>query len=137
MNIISASGRIGKDAETRFTQSGEPVTSFSVADDVYAGKEKQTIWWTCTYWGKRGEAVSQYLRKGASVTVVGQVSERKWQDKDGMERKSMEIRVVDVALQGGKQDNDSAPRSEPRQAQRQAPQPQHDSFGDDGSDLPF
>ena len=116
MNNITVAGQLGKDAEQRFLQNGDAVTSFSVADSQ--GKDKPTIWWSCSLFGKRAEALTQYLTKGQSVTVAGNVSQREFTDKDGNKRTSMDIRVSDVALQGGKRESQSE-----NQPQRPAPQP--------------
>ena len=132
MNNITIAGQLGRDAELRATNKGESVCSFSVADS--AGKDKPTIWWSCQLWGKRADVLSQYLTKGQSVTVSGTVSEREWADKTtGEKRKSMEIRVNDVALQGGKPQE----RQEQRQAPRQAPTaaPKQSSGFDDFPDM--
>lgn len=102
MNSITVAGNIGKDAEIRFLSNGDPVASFSVADSM--GKDKGTIWWNCSLFGKRAESLAPYLLKGGQVTVTGNVSEREWTDKDGIKRKSMDLRVQDVALQGGKRE---------------------------------
>lgn len=104
MNNITIAGQLGRDCEIRYLPNGDPVAGFSVADSQ--GKDKQPIWWSCNLFGKRAESLSPYLTKGQSVTVSGTVSERDWTDKDGRQRKSMEIRVVDVALQGGKRSED-------------------------------
>jgi len=101
MNFITIAGNLGKDAELRYLQNGDPVASFSVADQ--AGKDKPTIWWNCSMFGKRAEALTDYLRKGSQVTVVGSIAERAWTDKDGQERKSMDVRVSDIKLQGSPQ----------------------------------
>jgi single-strand DNA-binding protein len=123
MNYITISGNLGKDAELR--QAGQDtVLSFSVADSQ--GKDKPSIWWNCSLWGKRAESLQPYLLKGAQVTVVGQVSEREW-TKDGVTRKSMDVRVQDIALQGGKRDAEAPQRPAGKAAE---------SFEDDGS-IPF
>jgi single-strand DNA-binding protein len=88
------------------------------------------MWWNCGLYGKRAESLSQYLVKGQAVTVTGSVSEREWTSKDGEKRKSMDVRVNDVALQGGRKD------AEPQEERRQAPKPAPVLFEDD-SDLPF
>ena len=100
MNNITITGNLGKDCESRFLPNGDAVTSFSVADSQ--GKDKPSIWWNCSLFGKRGEALAQYLTKGQTVTVIGGITEREWTDKDGNKRKAMDIRVNDLALQGGK-----------------------------------
>jgi single-strand DNA-binding protein len=93
------------------------------------GKDKGTIWWNCSLFGKRGEALAQYLTKGQSVTVVGIVTEREWTDKTDTKRKSMDVRVSEIALQGGRKD------AEPQEERRQAPKPQQASIDDD--EIPF
>ena len=102
MNSITVAGSLGKDAELRYLPNGDAVASFSVADSQ--GKEKPAIWWNCSIFGKRAESLQPYLNKGQSVTVVGSVSEREWTDKEGNKRKSMDVRVNEVALQGGKRE---------------------------------
>jgi single-strand DNA-binding protein len=129
MNNISIAGQLGKDAEQRFLPNGDAVASFSVADSQ--GKDKPTIWWNCSLFGKRAEALTQYLTKGQSVTVSGNVTQREYTDKDGNKRTAMDVRVNDIALQGGKREE--APR-QATPAQRQAPA--RESFEMD-SDVPF
>lgn len=116
---------MGKDAEMRKMPDGTAVCSFSVADSQ--GREKPTIWWNCQMFGKRAESLSQYLTKGQQVTVSGTVSEREWTDRDGQKRKTMEVRVNDLALQGGKRE--AAPTTK-------ADTPAY-AGGDDMGDCPF
>lgn len=132
MNNLTIAGSLGRDAEVKYLANGDAVASFSVADS--AGRDKPTIWWNCSMFGKRGESLAPYLLKGASVTVSGSVTEREWTDKDGQKRKSMDVRVSDVALQGGKRD--AAPQAAPAQrtAPAQRPAPAYDF---DSSDIPF
>ena len=127
MNSLTIAGTLGKDAEVRYLPNGDAVCNFSVADSM--GKDKGTIWWNCQLFGKRAESLSQYLTKGQAVTVSGNVTEREWNDKEGTKRKSMDVRVQDVALQGGRKE-----QQEERPAPRQAPKP---APMDDDSDVPF
>lgn len=92
----TAAGRIGRDAETRKTQAGDSVTSFTMAVDVRNGRDKETVWLRCSIWGKRGESLAQYLLKGASVTVTGSLSFSEYEGKQ-----QVNVSVDDVALQGG------------------------------------
>lgn len=110
MNVITITGNIGRDCETRFLPNGDPVASFSVADSQ--GRDKPSIWWSASLFGKRAQSLAPYLTKGQQVTVVGTITEREWTDKDGHKRKSMDIRVQDLALQGGKRDD--APQAAPQ-----------------------
>ncbi len=132
MNSLTVSGSLGKDSEMAYLQNGDAVCNFSVADSM--GKDKGTIWWNCQLFGKRAESLAPFLVKGQAVTVVGNISEREWTDKQGEKRKSMNVRVQDVALQGGRREQQEAPRAE----QRQAPAPrQAGGFADMDDDIPF
>lgn len=102
MNSITIAGQLGKDAEVRFLPDGEPVSNFSIADSQ--GKDRMTIWWNCSLFGKRAQSLSPYLVKGQSVTVSGNVSQREYTDKNGQKRISTDIRVIEVALQGGRKE---------------------------------
>lgn len=135
MNNITVAGNITRDSEVRYLPNGDAVASFSIADNQ--GKDKEAIFWNCSLFGKRAASLNQYLVKGASVTVIGSVTQEKWTDKQsGAERVGFKIRVNDIALQGGK--------TEPRQEQ---PKPQQDkpvqqakparNFDDFEDDIPF
>lgn len=125
MNVLTIAGNISKDAEVRYTTGGDPVANFSVADNQ--GKDREAVFWNCGLYGKRAESLSKYLVKGQAVTVTGNVTTNKYQDKNGIERIGYNIRVNDIALQGGKKEGESAP---PKAA------PQAKEFEDDSS-IPF
>jgi single-strand DNA-binding protein len=135
MNSWAISGNLGRDAESRFTPSGDAVTSFSVAVKAGFGEKATTTWVNCTMWGKRGEAIAQYLKKGTLVGVVGEASLREWQDKEGQKRTVLEVRVNDLTLLG-KQERQQDPQQERPQEQPPAkkPVPGFDDFADD---VPF
>lgn len=133
MNVITIAGQLGRDIELRYTPAGKAVGNFSVADSQ--GRDKPTIWWNCQIWDKRAEALAPYLLKGQSVTVTGTVTEREY-EKDGQKRKAMDVRVSDVALQGGKPE--SAPAAKP--AAKPAPKPAAapaSGFEDMDDEIPF
>lgn len=137
MNNITVAGQLGRDAEVRFLQDGSAVANFSVADSQ--GREKPTIWWNCSLFGKRAESLAPYLMKGQAVTVSGNITEREYQ-KDGVTHKAMDLRVNDVALQGGKREEGAAPRQAPAQGQapRQTPAARPASgFSDMDDDIQF
>lgn len=104
MNLFSGIGRIGRDAETRHTQSGTAVTSWPVAIDSGYGQNKKTEWFDCALWGERGEKLASYIRKGDRIGVQGEVSLDTYQARDGSEKSRLRLRVADVTLLGGKQD---------------------------------
>lgn len=131
MNNITIAGQLGRDSEIKTTGSGDSILSFSVADSQ-GGRDKPAIWWACSLWGKRADSLAPYLVKGTAVTVSGTVTEREWTDKEGNKRKSMDVRVNDVMLQGGRKQSDHQEEA-PRPARAAAPQP---ALVDDG-DVPF
>lgn len=96
MKSLTIAGRLTKDATTREAGS-DKVTGFSVAVDDRVGKEKGTLFFDCSMWGKRGETLAQYLTKGSSVTVSGDLGTREYEGKT-----YLTLRVNDVTLQGGK-----------------------------------
>lgn len=104
MQSITIAGRIGRDAELRNTQNGDAVCGFTVAVDSRQGRDKVTNWWRVSLWGKRGEALAQYLTKGASVTVQGEFSLGEYDGKP-----QLNIRANEIALQGGR--NEGGQRS--------------------------
>ena len=139
MNSLTLTGNLGKDSETRFMSDGKAVVSFSVADSQ--GKEKPSIWWNCSWFGDRAQKTSPYLLKGQQVTVVGSVTEREYTNKEGQKVKAMDVRVNDLALQGGKREESNAAPSAPR-PQSAAPKPAPRSAGSSGfadmdDDIPF
>lgn len=134
MNVWSFIGHLGRDAEARFLPDGTAVVSFPVAVKSGFGKSESTVWPKCTIFGKRGESLSQYLIKGTQVGVTGEVSNREWEDKQGNKRLSLEVRVNDVTLIGGRKD--SAPEQQRDPAQR-AGAPSASTFDDMDDDIPF
>lgn len=124
MNVICFAGKVGRDAETKYLPDGTAVCNFSVADDQ--GHNKPAIWWRCQLFGKRAESLAQYLVKGQSVTISGQVTEREYQ-KDGATVRTQDIRVSDVALQGGSKQESG--KTQVYQGGTGLP--------DDNSDIPF
>ena len=96
-------GRLGRDAETRYLPAGTQVLEFSVAV-TSATATKNTIWTKCTLFGERGGRLAQYLTKGTQVAVSGEVNLREWQDRDGGKRSTLEVRVDKVEMIGKRDD---------------------------------
>lgn len=115
MNSITIAGNISKDAEIRYTTSGDPVANFSIADNQ--GKDKEALFWSAGLYGKRAESLAKYLVKGQAVTVTGTVSTNKYTDRNGIERIGYNIRISDVALQGGKKEGSEKPQDRPAKAE--------------------
>ena len=142
--------RLGRDAELRYTPNNEPVTNLSLA---YAhGKAGQdgkrpTQWIDATLWGKRAEALTQYLTKGGlHCFTLDELNIQTFQKQDGSTGTKLVARVLDVEL-GSRQD--PAPATAPAPAARPAPPPQRQApapaprgstgsgFDDMDDDIPF
>jgi single-strand DNA-binding protein len=105
VNKVILVGNLGADAELRYTGGGMAVANFRIATtevwkDKDGQKQEQTEWHRISLWGKQAEAVSQYLVKGKQVYVEGRIQTRKWQDKEGQDRYSTEIKADRVTLLG-------------------------------------
>lgn len=123
--------RIGKDAVTRYTQGGKPVTSFSAAFDNGWGDRKQTVWLDCSLWGERGEKVAPYLVKGAQIVAEGDIGTREHEGKT-----YITLDVREVKLTGKPDSGNGTPRNNaPRPQRRDEPAKFDDDFGD--SEIPF
>jgi single-strand DNA-binding protein len=114
MNSISISGTLGKDSELKFLQDGTPIANFSLADNQSGNKP--AIWWNCAIFGKRAESLAPYLLKSSMVTVIGQVSQREYTDKDGVKRTVFDVKADNIMLQGkapGSPQSTPAPQQRP------------------------
>ncbi len=99
-------GNLTRDPELRSTAGGTSVCSFSVAvNRVYRGADgenkEDVSYIDCSAWGKLGEMISQYAKKGSGVLVSGRLNQRSWEDKSGNKRSSVEIVVEDFNFTGG------------------------------------
>jgi single-strand DNA-binding protein len=115
MNNFTQLVRIGRDAETRFTQAGKPVTGFSAAYDVGWGDNKRTEWLDCSWWGDRGQKLAEHLTKGAQIIVQGAIGLKEYDGKDGKVVK-LALDVSDVQFAGSKSERQESGggRSSPR-----------------------
>ena len=79
MNVITQSGNIGKNCETRFTPAGKAISVFSLATTSGYGDNKKTTWVSCKLFGDRWTNITQYLVKGAKVVVTGSFTVEEWE----------------------------------------------------------
>lgn len=106
LNKAQIIGNLGRDMELRYTQGGTPVGTFSVAttetwnDKATGEKREKTEWHRVTLWGKAAESLADYLVKGKQVYVEGRLETRKWQDRDGNDKYTTEIKADRVTLLG-------------------------------------
>lgn len=106
INQVILMGNLTRDPELRTTPSGQSVCSFSIAvNRAWQGQDgtqqEAVDYFDITAWGKLGELVNQYLRKGRKCLVMGRLSQRSW-EQDGQKRSKVEVVANDVTfLDGG------------------------------------
>ena len=144
INKVILVGNLGADPETRYMPSGSAVTNLSVATseswkDKQTGEQKdRTEWHKVVMFDRLAEIAAEYLRKGSQVYIEGKLQTRKWQDRDGNDRWTTEVRASEMQMLGGRGggggaaamgsgQQDSGPPSAP-------PQAGPDDFDDD---IPF
>jgi single-strand DNA-binding protein len=115
LNKVIIVGRAGKEPELRTTQSGQPVTQFSLAtSQVYtdkSGKKQETTeWHSVVLWGRLAEIAAQYVVKGSLLLIEGRLQTRQWEDKKGSAHYSTEI--VGERLQLGPKPQNAQVKSE-------------------------
>ncbi|HMB30462.1 MAG TPA: single-stranded DNA-binding protein [Desulfohalobiaceae bacterium] len=129
-NKVLLVGRLGRDPELRYTPNGSPVANFPMAtDESYTDREgnrqQKTEWHRIVVWNKQAESVSNYLSKGRQALVEGSLQTRKWQDQQGVDRYTTEIKAQRVvfmdsmsqgtqqAYQSGQAQSSSKPQDDP------------------------
>ena len=110
INTVTIVGNLGQDPEIRYTASGVPVASFTVAvNEVYKGKDGQKVkkvhWFRVSAFQRLAEVIGEYCAKGSKVGVRGQLQQRTWQDSEGLNHNLVEIRARELELLSGKNGN--------------------------------
>lgn len=126
LNKAMLIGRVGRDAELRYTSGGSPVLSINLATsevwrDKQGKKQERTEWHRISYWGKGAEAVGPYVLKGKEIYVEGSIQTREWTDRQGQKRYSTEIRADKITLLGGKGGAANGGRRQARDAEAAGP----------------
>lgn len=113
LNQCQFIGRMGKDPEQRFLPNGDAVVNFSLAVG-WKGKDKEGCEWVnVVAFKKLAEIIAQYCAKGQQVYISGKMRTRKWQDKEGQDRYSVEIVADQMQMLGGGEGN--RPEQKPKQ----------------------
>ncbi len=107
-------GHLGRDPEMRYTQSGVPVTSFSVAttrkwSSASGEQQEKTTWFRVTCWRKLAELTAQYLKKGRLVLVEGDIEASAFTDREGNARASLELTATNIKFLGGRAEGEGGP----------------------------
>jgi single-strand DNA-binding protein len=122
MHSIAITGRLTRDPEQRYTPDGKPVCSFGLADN--GDRRGGPIWFDVTCWGRLAEVCTQYLEKGRTVALVGQLKAenggpRIWTGNDGQARASFELTAQSVEfLNGGDPQHDGGHQEHAQQEPR-------------------
>jgi len=117
MSQITALGNLGRDAQLRETPDGKSVCSFSVCANVRKGRDDTPVWFNCTLWGKRAEALGPHLTKGTMVCITGQLVPREYKGKNDELRQSLDVDVREIAFAGGRSEQPAADHPPTRQQQ--------------------
>lgn len=104
MNKVIITGRLTKDPELRSTQNGTNVAKYTIAINTGYGEKQQTDFINVTTWGKSGEFVSKYFKKGQSIGIVGRLNSNNYEDKNGNKRYSLEVITEDIEFIGDKKE---------------------------------
>jgi single-strand DNA-binding protein len=107
VNKVILIGNLGRDPEIRYMPSGDAVANLRIATtdkfkDRNGEQQEVTEWHSVAFFGKQAEICGQYLKKGSQVYVEGSLRTRKWQDKDGNDRYTTEIRGDRMQMLGGR-----------------------------------
>ncbi len=109
LNKVQIIGHLGKDPEMRYTPSGKPVTTFSVAvsrswNSADGERHSETEWFNVVAWGNLAETCKQYLLKGQQVYIEGRLQTRRWDDKEGQKHTSVELVANEMVMLGERRD---------------------------------
>ena len=109
LNKVLVIGHLGKDPEMRYTPSGRPVTTFTLAvsrswNSSDGERHAETEWFNIVAWGNLAEICKQYLAKGQQAYVEGRLQTRRWDDKEGQKHTSVEIVANEMMMLGERRD---------------------------------
>src|SRR5512143_2663592 len=116
LNKVMIIGRLGRDPEMRYTPSGRPVTTFSVATsrswNTSEGERRtETEWFNVVAWGNLAEICKEYLIKNRLVYIEGRLQTRHWDDTEGTKHTSVEIVANEMIMLDERKESESSPES--------------------------
>ena len=122
LNKVMIIGHLGRDPEMRYPPSGRPVVTFSVAvsrswNSSSGERRSETEWFKVVAWGNLAEICKKFLSKGQQVYVEGRLQTRRWEDKEGQQRTTVELVANEMTMLSDRRDkdqsNDNAPEETP------------------------
>ena len=134
-------GRVGQDPEVRYLEGGAIVAKLSLAtSDAYTNKQgervENTEWHRLELWDKTAQVAEKYVRKGDQIYVEGKITTEKWNDKEGVERYTTKIRVINLTMLGSAKDKGESNGNTPANPAMQNA-PFNPPATDESEDLPF
>ena len=117
LNKVMIIGRLGRDPEMRYTPSGKPVTTFSVAthrswNTTEGERRTETEWFNVVAWGSLAEICKEYLLKNRLVYIEGRLQSRHWDDAEGNKHTSIEIVANEMIMLDDRRDNEGSPEAD-------------------------
>jgi single-strand DNA-binding protein len=117
LNKVMIIGRLGRDPEMRYTPSGRPVTTFTIAtsrtwNTSDGERHTETEWFNVVAWGNLAEICKQYLVKGQQIYVEGRLQSRQWEDTEGARHYATEIVANEMIMLGDRRENNASPEYE-------------------------
>ncbi|MBL7164563.1 MAG: single-stranded DNA-binding protein [Anaerolineales bacterium] len=118
LNKVMIIGHLGRDPEMRYTPSGRPVTTFSVATNrswntADGERRTDTEWFNVVAWNKLAEICNQYLTKGQQVYIEGRLQSRRWEDSTGTKHTSVEVVANEMIMLGDRRPDEEISDDEP------------------------
>jgi single-strand DNA-binding protein len=111
MNRVCLVGRVGRDPEMKYFETGRQVCNFTLAvNRRTSNREEPPDWFDLEVWGKTAEVANTYVRKGSQIGIIGVLKFDRWQDKiTGEERQRPVIVVEQLELLGSRKDQQEVP----------------------------
>lgn len=140
LNCVTLSGNLTRDSVLKTTTNGFSVLEFSIANNQ-GQKQPDGTWkdranfFSCVMFGKRADALAQYLKKGVKVSISGSARHESWTDKETQQKRSKVVFTVDNLVMMSQ--NDGGQRSEPQQEAQPAQEERLPEPSNVDEDIPF
>ena len=133
LNKVMVIGHLGRDPEMRYTPSGRPVTTFTVAvsrswNTADGERRSETEWFNIVAWGNLAEICKQYLHKGQQIYIEGRLQTRQWEDKEGQKHKNVEVVANEMMMLGDRRDNSKKSDEADQEEDQSEPMADEDEF---------
>jgi len=143
INKVILIGHLGKDPELKNTASGIAVCNFTLATsekfkDKTGEMQSRTTWHNIVAWDKQAEIIKEYVKKGSKLFIEGKISNRSYEDKEGIKRYVSEVVVNNFKFLDAKNDKPKVEDDKPEPEEESLPvKDKEKKLADDDDDLPF